>query len=54
MMLKQDVISPGVRVVRITDAAAFAALKIEWNRIAALSGVPSVFLRHEWFDAAWQ
>lgn len=54
MMLKQDVISPGVRVVRITDEAAFAALKTGWNRIAALSGMPSVFLRHEWFDAAWQ
>lgn len=53
-MLKQDVISPGVSVVRITDETAFAELKFRWNRLAELSGAPSVFLRHEWFDAAWQ
>lgn len=42
----------GVRVV--SDASAFAALRAPWNAIAASTSRRSVFLQHEWFDAAWQ
>jgi CelD/BcsL family acetyltransferase involved in cellulose biosynthesis len=32
----------------------FLALREEWNRLAAAARVSSVFLRHEWFEAAWR
>jgi CelD/BcsL family acetyltransferase involved in cellulose biosynthesis len=32
----------------------FYSLLAEWNRLADATGLDSVFLRHEWFDAAWQ
>lgn len=38
----------------IDDETKFGALKAEWNVLAARSRCPSIFLRHEWFDAAWQ
>lgn len=41
-------------LTRITDEQHFHALKAEWNRLCAESPSNSVFLRHEWFDAAWQ
>lgn len=41
-----------MNVVRVVDEAGFHGLKEAWNELAAVSG--SVFLRHEWFDAAWQ
>jgi CelD/BcsL family acetyltransferase involved in cellulose biosynthesis len=37
----------------LTDPAAFAAVSAEWNALAGRAGRPTVFLRHEWFDAAW-
>lgn len=40
-----------VTVVPLTDYAQFLALRESWNALAADR---SVFLRHEWFDAAWQ
>lgn len=41
-------------VRRIGDDSAFLALREDWNRLAALTRADDVFLRHEWFDAAWQ
>lgn len=38
-------------IVRVDDYASFLKLREPWNKLAADS---SVFLRHEWFDAAWQ
>lgn len=38
----------------IDNETKFAALKAEWNVLAACSRRPSIFLRHEWFEAAWQ
>ncbi len=40
-----------LEVVRISDYAAFLGLRDAWNDVASTR---SVFLRHEWFDAAWQ
>ena len=37
----------------ITDATEFAALESSWNAAAGLAATPSIFLRHEWFVAAW-
>lgn len=44
-MLKLDV---------IRDEAGFSKLLPEWNAIAEQMRRPSLFLRHEWFQAAWQ
>jgi CelD/BcsL family acetyltransferase involved in cellulose biosynthesis len=41
----------GLSVREIGHYDAFLALRDDWN---ALAGGRSVFLRHEWFDAAWQ
>jgi len=41
-------------LARITDWSAFARLRAEWNALVAQCARPSVFLTHEWFDAAWQ
>lgn len=38
----------------ITDEAKFLALREPWNCLASISRGYDVFLRHEWFDAAWQ
>lgn len=38
----------------ITSDAEFAALHDAWNEVAAACAQRSVFLTHEWFDAAWQ
>lgn len=43
--------APGMRIVRINAYADFLDLRDAWTR---LSAERSVFLRHEWFDAAWQ
>jgi CelD/BcsL family acetyltransferase involved in cellulose biosynthesis len=32
----------------------FHSLLSEWNRLAEATGLDSVFLRHEWFQVAWQ
>ena len=37
----------------ITAHDSFAALAASWNSLAALTDDKSVFLRHEWFAAAW-
>jgi CelD/BcsL family acetyltransferase involved in cellulose biosynthesis len=38
----------------IEDEDVFLDLQSEWNRLAELTASRSIFLRHEWFDAAWQ
>lgn len=38
----------------IDSESEFQDLTDDWNRLAALTAPESVFLRHEWFDAAWQ
>lgn len=42
-----------LRLAWITDATEFAALESSWNATARLVATPSIFLRHEWFAAAW-
>lgn len=42
-----------LRVDTVTTAAGFGELKAVWNALASESVTPSVFLSHEWFDAAW-
>jgi CelD/BcsL family acetyltransferase involved in cellulose biosynthesis len=46
--------STEIAVARVTDWSAFVSLRAEWNALAAECEQPSVFLTHEWFDAAWQ
>lgn len=43
-----------LRVRRVEDYETFVDLKSDWNRLQAQTESRSVFLRHEWFDAAWQ
>ena len=38
----------------IDDERAFRDIADDWNRLAEATNAKSVFLRHEWFDAAWQ
>ena len=38
----------------VSDEAEFATLCTPWNAIATSTLFRSVFLQHEWFDAAWQ
>ncbi len=45
---------PDIAVDWITDEPGFLGLREPWNRLAAGAQEASVFLRHEWFDAAWQ
>lgn len=41
-----------LRVCEIDDESGFQALKESWNKLAESTSA-HVFLRHEWFDAAW-
>jgi len=41
-------------VVCVKTEEGFQNLAADWNRLASLTDGRSVFLRHEWFDAAWQ
>lgn len=43
--------SPSMAIAQVTEYAALLELRDAWNFLAAER---SVFLRHEWFDAAWQ
>lgn len=38
----------------VSSHDSFAALATTWNSLAALTDDKSIFLRHEWFAAAWQ
>lgn len=44
-------VDDAISVRWVDDYPEFLALRNAWNNLA---GVRSVFLRHEWFDAAWQ
>lgn len=43
-----------IRTECLRDEADFHALAADWNRLAEATAPDSVFLRHEWFDSAWQ
>jgi len=45
--------STKLQVVIVTDHAEFAAFEDAWNATARQVDTPSVFLSHEWFNAAW-
>lgn len=45
---------PSVTVLWATDEAGFLAQRDAWNRLISDGDGRTVFLRHEWFDAAWQ
>ncbi|EAR21133.1 GNAT family N-acetyltransferase [Nitrococcus mobilis] len=44
----------GLAVTLLTHERDFAALRTEWNPLAAAHPIASAFLRYEWADAAWQ
>ncbi len=44
----------GVELRCLEQEDAFQSLRAQWNALAGSSICDSVFLRHEWFDAAWQ
>lgn len=43
-----------LHVARIDAEAPFLALAEEWRELAASAYAPTLFLSHQWFDAAWQ
>ena len=43
-----------LQVESVRDESRFYSLKDEWNALARETAPHNVFLRHEWFDAAWQ
>lgn len=46
--------TPDLAVEWITGEAEFEALREPWNRLVSTTRRQGAFLRHEWFDAAWQ
>lgn len=46
--------SSDVQIALVSTREEFASLREDWNALAAASAASSVFLTHEWFDAAWQ
>ena len=46
--------APDLTLEAITAEHVFLALREQWNALVPASRAPNVFLRHEWFDAAWQ
>lgn len=42
------------KVTCVHSEQDFQQLVEDWNRLASLTDPESVFLRHEWFDSAWQ
>jgi CelD/BcsL family acetyltransferase involved in cellulose biosynthesis len=47
-------VTPDLAVRWITDEAEFLTLREPWNRLVPAARGRDLFLRHEWFDAAWQ
>ena len=43
-----------LHVELVSDSSRLAALHGSWNAVVERSSRPSVFLAHEWFEAAWQ
>lgn len=47
--------APSAMIVRaVTTTEAFAQLRTDWDALAQRADPRSVFLSHDWFDAAWQ
>jgi CelD/BcsL family acetyltransferase involved in cellulose biosynthesis len=46
--------STSLDIARVTDEQAFGALHEDWNALASRIPGSGLFLRHEWFDAAWR
>jgi CelD/BcsL family acetyltransferase involved in cellulose biosynthesis len=46
--------SPALTLETLATEGAFLALREEWNAVVTADRTSNVFLRHEWFDAAWQ
>jgi CelD/BcsL family acetyltransferase involved in cellulose biosynthesis len=46
--------TPNLRLECIKDEEIFAGLRVSWNAMVQRCSSRSVFLRHEWFEAAWQ
>lgn len=44
----------GLQITRIDAEILFLALAEEWRELVASTHVPTLFLSHQWFDAAWQ
>jgi CelD/BcsL family acetyltransferase involved in cellulose biosynthesis len=44
----------GLEVATLATEGDFVALRDAWNALASTARAPNVFLRHEWFDSAWQ
>lgn len=42
------------RIACFQDESVFYQIKDDWNRLAEQTHAYSVFMRHEWFEAAWQ
>src|SRR5207245_2712909 len=42
-----------LQVASVTRESEFAALKDAWNELAGQSATRSIFLSHDWFEAAW-
>jgi CelD/BcsL family acetyltransferase involved in cellulose biosynthesis len=47
-------VSSGLDIRVVTEEAGFEALRDRWSTLAGACANRSVFLTHEWFDAAWQ
>jgi len=49
-----ETVRPHVIVTWITEESEFLARRDLWNDVASSARGHAVFLRHEWFDAAWE
>jgi CelD/BcsL family acetyltransferase involved in cellulose biosynthesis len=51
--MENQTLSKDLELTCVTNEEGFKALAPDWNRLAEAIGANSVFLRHEWFEAAW-
>jgi CelD/BcsL family acetyltransferase involved in cellulose biosynthesis len=51
--MKDPAAPADLELICITEESGFKALVTDWNRLAQATDASSVFLRHEWFEAAW-
>jgi len=49
-----NLLNAGLNTEKICDETVFYGLKDVWNKLVETASSHSVFLRHEWFDSAWQ
>ncbi|MBN4079342.1 GNAT family N-acetyltransferase [Beggiatoa alba] len=52
--VEMKTLNTGITVQLINQYSAFEKIKNDWNNLVERSQFDSIFLRHEWFDAAWQ